>query len=68
MGIGIEPSMHNTIFKRFVQLGAINGSFYEGTGIGLSISKAYVSLLGGKIWLESKPGGGSAFYFTTITC
>jgi signal transduction histidine kinase len=37
---------------------------YQGAGLGLSISKAYVGLLGGEIWTESKEGKGSIFYFT----
>jgi signal transduction histidine kinase len=37
---------------------------YQGAGLGLSISKAYVELLGGKIWVESEEGMGSIFYFT----
>ena len=37
---------------------------YEGAGLGLSIVRAYVELLGGQIWLESEEGVGSVFYFT----
>jgi hypothetical protein len=39
-------------------------SVYEGAGLGLAISKAYVEMLGGEIWVESKPGEETCFYFT----
>jgi len=63
-GIGIPESMHETIFKRFSQVESSNSRQYGGSGLGLSISKAYVDLHGGKIWVESVPGEGSCFYFT----
>jgi signal transduction histidine kinase len=37
---------------------------HQGRGLGLSITKAYVEMLGGEIWLESEAGKGSVFYFT----
>jgi len=63
-GIGIDESLHEAIFDRFRQADSSISREYGGTGLGLSISKAYVELLGGKIWLTSKPGEGTCFYFT----
>jgi PAS domain S-box-containing protein len=62
-GIGIPPDMHEEIFKRFRQVEFAATRQFGGSGLGLSISKAYVELLGGKIWLTSTPGKGSSFYF-----
>jgi PAS domain S-box-containing protein len=63
-GIGIHPSKQEIIFDRFVQADDSIAELYGGTGLGLTISKAFVELLGGKIWLESEPRKGSEFYFT----
>jgi signal transduction histidine kinase/ligand-binding sensor domain-containing protein/DNA-binding response OmpR family regulator len=60
-GKGIPAELHEKVFERFYH---INDTFYsgiEGTGIGLSLSKDYVELHGGKILLESEPGKGSRF-------
>ena len=66
-GIGIPQKWHRAIFDRFVQADLSLSKKYEGSGLGLSISKAYVEMLGGKIWVESKKGEGTVFYFT-IPC
>ncbi|HEX2922062.1 MAG TPA: PAS domain-containing sensor histidine kinase [Bacteroidales bacterium] len=63
-GIGIEPVLQSKVFEHFYQVDNTVTRLHEGTGIGLSISKAYVELMGGKIWLKSSPGKGSTFYFT----
>lgn len=63
-GIGISPDKHESIFERFVQVESDGNMTKHGSGLGLSITKAFVELLGGKIWLESTPGAGSVFYFT----
>ena len=63
-GIGIPQELHEKIFERFRQSDLSISRKYGGTGLGLSISKSYVELMGGKIWLESRPGEGSTFYFT----
>jgi PAS domain S-box-containing protein len=63
-GIGIPTEMHEEIFKRFRQVESTNTRKYGGSGLGLSISRAYVELLGGKLWVESALGKGSVFRFT----
>jgi signal transduction histidine kinase/ActR/RegA family two-component response regulator len=61
-GIGISEELSNLVFERFRQVE--EGRFHEGAGLGLSISKGIVNLLGGKIWFVSKINIGSTFYFT----
>jgi PAS domain S-box-containing protein len=63
-GIGIATDMHDLIFERFRQVESTTTRQFGGSGLGLSISKAYVELLGGKIWLRSELKKGSCFYFT----
>jgi CheY-like chemotaxis protein/anti-sigma regulatory factor (Ser/Thr protein kinase) len=63
-GIGIDPDFHDKIFERFRKADADNRKLYEGVGLGLSICKGNIDLLKGKIWIESKPGEGSKFFFT----
>jgi len=63
-GSGIPPEQQKIIFERFRQGSELHSRNYEGAGLGLSISKAYVEMLGGKIWLESEEGKGSEFRFT----
>lgn len=63
-GIGIPSDKIDTIFNRFVQADQSYTKSYEGTGLGLPISKAYAEMLGGKVWVESEAGKGSCFYFT----
>jgi CheY-like chemotaxis protein/two-component sensor histidine kinase len=63
-GIGIPQKQHQMIFERFRQGSESFTRGYEGNGLGLSISKSYVEMLGGEIWVESEEGLGSTFYFT----
>ena len=63
-GIGIPKNRQMAIFERFIQADISDIHALQGAGLGLSISKAYVVLLGGRVWLESEEGKGSTFYFT----
>lgn len=63
-GLGIDPEVKEKIFERFRQADITISRQFEGAGLGLSISKAYVEMLGGKIWLESEREKGSTFLFT----
>jgi len=63
-GIGIPNDRQNAIFERFIQADIMDKMARQGAGLGLAISKAYVEMLGGKIWVESEEGKGSTFYFT----
>lgn len=66
-GIGVPEDKDQAIFECFMQADVSNTRKFEGVGLGLSIAKAYVEMLGGCIWFESKTGAGSTFYFT-IPC
>ncbi|HEV8670516.1 MAG TPA: ATP-binding protein, partial [Candidatus Limnocylindria bacterium] len=61
-GIGVAPADQERIFEEFRQVGRERSR--EGTGLGLTLTKRFVELHGGRIWLESAPGTGSTFGFT----
>lgn len=63
-GFGIPPDRQHAIFDRFIQADMTDSRAFQGAGLGLSISKAYVEMLGGTIRVESLKGVGSTFYFT----
>lgn len=63
-GIGISRTDQEKLFKPFTQIDSSISRKYEGTGLGLALSKEIVVLHGGQIWVESEPGKGSTFTFT----
>ena len=63
-GIGIAPEHHEAIFEEFRQVGSDYARKREGTGLGLTLTKKFVEMHGGRIWVESEPGKGSTFTFT----
>ncbi len=63
-GIGIAPEHHELVFGEFAQVDSSPSRQHHGTGLGLTIARKLVELHGGRIWLESRLGHGSRFFFT----
>jgi two-component system sensor histidine kinase/response regulator len=63
-GVGVAADKLDLIFDSFSQTDASTTREFGGTGLGLSISRRLVEMMGGRIWVESKPGAGSRFHFT----
>jgi signal transduction histidine kinase len=61
--VGIAPEDQEAIFEEFRQVGT-TAKKVEGTGLGLALSRKFIELHGGRIWVESEPGAGSTFTFT----
>jgi signal transduction histidine kinase len=63
-GIGIAPEDHEAVFEEFRQVGRHYTNKQEGTGLGLTLTRRFVELHGGRIWVESELGKGATFTFT----
>jgi signal transduction histidine kinase len=63
-GIGIAAEDLEAVFEEFRQVGTDYAKKHEGTGLGLTLSRKFVELHGGRIWVKSQPGQGSTFTFS----
>jgi two-component system, sensor histidine kinase and response regulator len=63
-GVGIPEDKQKLIFEAFTQADSSMARKYGGSGLGLTISAKLVQMMGGRLWVESKPGKGSTFHFT----
>lgn len=63
-GVGIPAEQQGTVFEPFQQVDGSSTRRFGGTGLGLTISSSLVTLMGGRLWVDSRPGAGSTFSFT----